>query len=126
VIDGGTEATKVSHEVDEPVRIEVSGGKAVDIAGGADADSFREAMQSDGTAAFVAELGPGSHQKALAGTETDNAVLGTCNLGFGDNGDYPGGLNRSAVHLDMLMRDVSVEVDGKVVIDAGRVVGYDI
>ena len=126
VIDGVTEATKVIHEVDEPVRIEVSGGKAVDIAGGADADSFREAMQTDDTAAFVGELGLGAHHKALAGTETEKAMLGTCHLGFGDNGDYPGGLNRSAVHIDMLMRDVTVEVDGKVVIDAGRVVGYDI
>jgi 2,5-dihydroxypyridine 5,6-dioxygenase len=125
VIDGVTEATKVIHVVDEPIRIVIEGGRAVAITGGADADAFREAMQTDETAAIVGELGLGAHHKALVGTETEKALLGTCHLGFGDNGDYPGGLNRSAVHVDMLMRDVTVSVDGRVVIDAGRVVGFD-
>lgn len=125
VIDGVTEATKVLHTVDSPVRIEIAGGKAVDISGGTDADAFAEAMRTDDTAAFVGELGLGAHHKAWAGTETEKALLGTSHLGFGDNGDYPGGLNRSAVHIDMLMRDVTVEVDGGVVIDAGVVVGFE-
>src|SRR5690606_18918239 len=126
VVAGVTAATNVIHEVDAPVRSEVAGGKAVDLARGADADSFREATQTDDTAAVAGELGLGAHHNAVAGAEAEKVMLGTCHLGFGDNGDYPGGLNRSAVHIDMLMRDVPVEVDGKVVIDAGRVVGYDI
>lgn len=123
VIDGATEATKVIHVVDQPIRIDIEGGKAVNIVGGADADVFREAMATDPGAPFVGELGLGAHHKALAGTETEKALLGTSHLGFGDNGDYPGGLNRSAVHIDMLMRDVSVSVDGVPVIADGQILG---
>jgi leucyl aminopeptidase (aminopeptidase T) len=51
---------------------------------------------------------------------TDEKVLGTAHVAFGDNasGSY-GGDNRAAIHVDGVMADATIEADGVVVMKAG-------
>jgi hypothetical protein len=120
VVDGITEATSLLHVVTEPIRITISGGRATDLTGGADADDLRALLGTDAGAPVVGELGIGANPKAWPGTEVEKALLGTIHLGFGDNGEYPGGQNGSAVHCDVTIRDVSIEVDGRLIMRRGR------
>lgn len=125
VIDGLSEAGHVMHSVSEPVVITIENGRAVAIEGGADADDFRRVLATDAGAAVLGELGVGGNPKAMLGRETEKALLGTIHVGFGNNAAYPGGVNRSAIHVDGVVRDVTLEVDGQVVMRAGRLVDDD-
>ena len=51
---------------------------------------------------------------------TDEKVLGTAHVAFGDNasGSY-GGDNRAAIHVDGVMADATIEADGAVVMQLG-------
>jgi hypothetical protein len=120
VVDGITEATSLLHVVTEPIRIVILGGRATTITGGADAADLERLLATDAGAAVVGELGIGAHPRAWPGTEVEKALLGTIHLGFGDNGEYPGGRNVSAIHCDVTMRDVSIEVDGRRIMRDGR------
>jgi Thermophilic metalloprotease (M29) len=120
VVDGITEATSLLHVVTEPFRIAISGGRATSFSGGADAADLEALLATDSGAAVVGELGIGANPRAWAGTEAEKALLGTIHLGFGDNGEYPGGRNVSAIHCDVTLRDVSIEVDGHLVMRHGR------
>ena len=54
---------------------------------------------------------------------TDEKVLGTAHVAFGDNasGSY-GGDNRAAIHVDGVMADATIEADGVVVMRTGVLV----
>lgn len=122
VIDGLTEAGSRMGVVAEPVVMTVEAGRVVDVEGGADADDFRKVLATDVGAAVVAELGVGGNPAALAGRETEKALLGTVHFGFGSNAAYPGGQNRSVVHVDGVVRDVSLSADGVSVLSDGKLV----
>ena len=123
VIDGITEATPVMHVVSDPVTWTVTGDRIVDIRGGQDADDFRRLFATDAGSSLIGELGIGGNAYALFGTETEKAKLGTVHFGVGQNDEYPGGQIRSAVHVDGVVRNARVEVDGKLLIAEGRFVG---
>jgi len=92
------------------------------VEGAADADEFRAVLATDAGAAVVGELGIGGNPHAMPGHETEKAFLGTVHFGFGSNHTYPGGRNRSAVHIDGVCRNVTVVADGRTVISDGRVI----
>ncbi len=71
---------------------------------------------------LIGELGIGGNPHALYGTETEKARLGTAHFGLGQTDEYPGGTIRSAVHVDGVIRNARVEVDGVAVIADGRLV----
>jgi leucyl aminopeptidase (aminopeptidase T) len=119
VIDGITEATSQLHVVSEPVVWTVVEGRVVEVAGGQDAADFRELFKIDDGASLIGELGIGGNPRAVFGTETEKARLGTAHFGLGQNDEYPGGKIRSAVHVDGVVRNARVEVDGKLVIADG-------
>jgi hypothetical protein len=56
----------------------------------------------------------------LRKAETEKALLGTIHIGFGNNDEYPGGMVRSEVHVDGGARHATVEVDGRVILQEGR------
>lgn len=122
VIDGITEATPVLHVVSEPVTWTVVADRIVEIYGGQDADDFRRVFATDAGSSLIGELGIGGNPHAMFGTETEKAKLGTVHFGVGQNDEYPGGQIRSAVHVDGVVRDARVEVDGRVLIADGRFV----
>jgi len=106
-----------------PVRLRIEGGRIMAIEGGEDARRL-EAVFAGGDAAArsVAELGIGTVPRGeIRGENLDKRLLGTAHLGFGDNHSI-GGEQRSTMHLDALMCGVTVALDGRPVVQGGRLV----
>ena len=88
------------------------------------AAATREAIAEAGTGAdVVAELGIGTNDRArITGSViTDEKVLGTAHVAFGDNASPSyGGDNRATIHVDGVMASATIEADGTVVMAAGE------
>jgi leucyl aminopeptidase (aminopeptidase T) len=71
----------------------------------------------------VAELGIGTNEKAtLTGNILeDEKILGTVHVAFGASAGI-GGTVSVPIHLDVVILDASLEVDGRTVLDRGRYV----
>lgn len=99
----------------EPLRYTVEAGKIVDVSGRAqDVDRLRKIITIDENASNIAELGIGtSHmiQSEVIGTRNDAARIGTAHIGIGRNNDI-GGETWSRIHIDTLMSQVIIELDG--------------
>jgi len=110
--------------VDTPIRIEIRNGKAVKIEGGRAADWLRKVLESanDPNQYYVAEIGFGLNPNAeLRGTIIeDESALGTCHIAFGDNISLRGE-NKAPFHIDLVMKDPILELDGIKVIDKDKV-----
>jgi leucyl aminopeptidase (aminopeptidase T) len=109
--------------VDEPIQLTFRQGRIVGIEGGRSAGTTRAAIEEAGTGAdVVAELGIGTNERArITGSViTDEKVLGTAHVAFGDNSSPSyGGDNRAAIHVDGVMADATIEADGAVVFALG-------
>jgi leucyl aminopeptidase (aminopeptidase T) len=108
----------------EPIRMTYRAGRIVDIAGGAEAERVRGVIADAGTGAdVVAELGIGTNDQArLTGAIiTDEKVLGTAHVAFGDNRGSYGGDNAATIHIDGVMADASIWVGDELVIERGRI-----
>ena len=109
--------------VDEPIRMTFARGRIVAIEGGEAAEAARTAIAEAGEGAdVVAELGIGTNAGArITGSIiTDEKVLGTAHVAFGDNANASyGGDNHAAIHVDGVMADAVVEADGARVIASG-------
>jgi leucyl aminopeptidase (aminopeptidase T) len=109
--------------VDEPIRLTFRQGRIVAVEGGRSAAKTRAAIAEAGTGAdVIAELGIGTNERArITGSViTDEKVLGTAHVAFGDNASASyGGDNRAAIHVDGVMADATIEADGNVVMVAG-------
>ena len=53
---------------------------------------------------------------------TDEKVLGTAHVAFGDNRGSFGGDNESAIHVDGVMADASIWIGDELVVERGRLV----
>ena len=76
----------------------------------------------DPSTRVLGEFGIGLNPNArLCGSMLeDEGCLGTAHAGFGSNATI-GGKNRVSFHLDMIIRHVSVEVDGKLLLANGEI-----
>jgi leucyl aminopeptidase (aminopeptidase T) len=110
--------------VDEPIHMTFERGRIVEIAGGRAAAAARSAIAAAGAGAdVVAELGIGTNAGArITGSVlTDEKVLGTAHVAFGDNASPSyGGDNHAAIHVDGIMADATIEADGAVVMTGGE------
>ena len=107
----------------EPLRCTVKGGKVVDIDGNLqDAERLRKIIATNENASNVAELGIGTSHilpRAMRGNRRDCARIGTAHIAIGKNDDI-GGKISSLVHLDFLMSNAMVELDGRCVLREGK------
>ncbi len=101
--------------VETPIRIDVEDGYAVEIGDPTVADRFEEAAAAVGQDAYnVAELGVGAN---LAVTELVGSVLldekagGTVHVALGDDASI-GGETSAPIHVDGVIREPTVHVDG--------------
>jgi hypothetical protein len=112
--------------VDEPIVLTFREGRIVGIEGGRSAESARTVIAAAGEGAdVVAELGIGTNERArITGSViTDEKVLGTAHVAFGDNASPSyGGDNRATIHVDGVMADATIEADGTVVMVSGALV----
>ncbi len=124
IVDGIMLGVGVPGTLKESMRWRVEGGRAVEITGGSEAERLRAVIEgSDNMANVVAEFAIGMSDKEVLGSPSEKGMMGTVHFALGDNAHcYPGGQSHSRLHLDGSCRNVTVEVDGKVIIRDGSLV----
>ena len=120
-LEGTTEGVVVIERVmtdlgalAEPLTWTVRDGLVVAIDGGAQAADLRAMIDGVEGATNIAELGIGLNPLARIGPHITEAKkrLGTAHMAIGDNAGGYGGVVESPLHLDGLILDVSIAVDG--------------
>lgn len=115
--------------IEEPVRLTVENGRVVDIQGGREAQHLRDIIadaerKPNGEGArVVCELGIGTNPNArLQGNVlTDEKVMGTVHIAIGHNALAAyGGQNHAPIHLDGVIGDPTLIVDGATLIENGQ------
>jgi leucyl aminopeptidase (aminopeptidase T) len=124
MVDGIMLGVGVPGTLPEPIRWVIKNGAAVEITGGDAAEKLRKVVDAVGPNALViGEFALGTSHKESYGTPSEKGLMGTAHFALGDNANcYPGGQNHCPLHLDGSVRDITVEVDGKVLIEKGKLV----
>jgi len=107
----------------EPATLTVAEGRLVAVNGGL-GPQFIELLLAHGQLGTnLAELGVGTNDRArLTGNILeDEKILGTVHVAFGASAGI-GGTVSVPIHLDVVVLEASLEVDGRQVLDAGRYV----
>ncbi|MBM4158848.1 MAG: aminopeptidase, partial [Ignavibacteria bacterium] len=119
VIDGSMAGVGL---VETPITIEVVNGYAENIQGGKEAQKLIELLDKVGRdARAIAEFGIGTNYKAQLIGEIleDEKVYGTVHIAFGNNVSMGGSINVKS-HLDGLIKEPDVYVDGKLIMEKGN------
>jgi leucyl aminopeptidase (aminopeptidase T) len=124
VIDGIMLGVGVSGTLPTPMTWTIKNGRAVEITGGEEAEKLQNAIKNaEENANTIAEFAIGTSHKEKFGSPSEKGMLGTVHFALGDNAHcYPGGQNLCSVHLDGSVRDVSLEVDGKLIMKNGKII----
>jgi leucyl aminopeptidase (aminopeptidase T) len=118
VVDGSMAGVGIVKKL---IKITMKNGEAVKIEGSKKLEAIMEKYGRD--ARNVAELGVGTNDKVrLSGNVLeDEKVLGTVHVALGDNSTF-GGTVSVPVHLDGIIREPVLTVDGKVIVKDGKLV----
>ena len=124
VIDGIMLGVGVYGSLNNPIEWTVKGGRAIEVKGGEEAERLRSAIRSsDENGTVVAEFAIGTSHKEKFGSPSEKGMMGTVHFALGDNFHcYPGGQCLSKLHLDGSVRNVTIEVDGKMIMKDGKLV----
>jgi len=124
VIDGIMLGVGVYGSLKNSIEWTIKGGRAVEIKGGEEAEKLKDAVvSSDENGTVVAEFAIGTSHKEKFGSPSEKGMLGTVHFALGDNSHcYPGGQCLSKLHLDGSVRNVTIEVDGKKIMQDGHLV----
>jgi leucyl aminopeptidase (aminopeptidase T) len=109
----------------EPLKVELERGRLVTASGSPAAKWLLETLDAGGTnGRTIAELGIGTNPNAtITGTILeDEKVEGTVHVAFGTNTSI-GGANQASVHIDGLIRDALVTLDGHTILADQHLVG---
>jgi leucyl aminopeptidase (aminopeptidase T) len=108
---------------DEPATLSVSGGLIVSGEGGLGPEYFRRLDAHGAPGRNLAELGVGTNDHAIltGNILEDEKILGTVHIAFGASAAF-GGTVSVPIHLDAVVLDATLEIDGQKVLDAGRYV----
>jgi leucyl aminopeptidase (aminopeptidase T) len=106
----------------EPIRIIVEDGLATEITGGDEAKRLIEMIDAVPGARNIAELGIGLNPAARL---TDDIIevkkrAGTAHFALGDSAGGYGGVVECPLHLDAMVLNPTIAVDGETVVDAGE------
>lgn len=122
VVDGSIPMPELGL-LQSPVRVEVQSGRAVSVQGGREAEILRAIWDGYRNPAVwvAAELGVGLNPAArLRGRMLeDEGVLGTAHVGFGANTTI-GGRNAAPMHIDLICRQATLTVNGRPVLQNGK------
>jgi leucyl aminopeptidase (aminopeptidase T) len=106
----------------EPLRVEFSGGRAVAAAGGEAASALLALLDAGGpNGRNVAELGIGTNPAATITGRIleDEKAERTVHIAFGTNTGI-GGENQASVHIDGVIHDPTVALDGREIMRDGK------
>jgi leucyl aminopeptidase (aminopeptidase T) len=121
VVDGVMLGIGVPGQVREPIRWVLERGRATAIEGGPEAKRLREVISGVPNADIVGEFAFGTSTKSPFGSPSEKGRLGTVHFALGDNHNaYPGGKNVSALHLDGVVLNASLQI-----LDTGRFILRD-
>jgi len=104
--------------LDAPIRCLVREGRIVEAVGGRSAEVFRQLIATDAQAANIAEFAIGTNPKSrLRGNMAeDKVLLGVVHIGIGDSHTI-GGFVESAIHVDAVILNPTVEIDGERIVE---------
>jgi leucyl aminopeptidase (aminopeptidase T) len=107
----------------EPTRLTVAEGRLVAADGGLGPEFIELLLRHGRLGTNLAELGVGTNDRArLTGNVLeDEKILGTVHVAFGASAGI-GGTVSVPIHLDVVVLDASLEVDGRQVLDRGSYV----
>jgi len=106
----------------EPVRLEVKDGLATTISGGEEAERLKKLLEPYAPLAYtIAELGVGTNDAAkISGVVLeDEKVAGTVHIALGNNASM-GGTVTVPVHLDGVIKNPTLEIDGETIMKDGK------
>lgn len=106
----------------DPIIATVQNGKITNLSGGAEALMLEKILsESDVNANSIAELGVGTNRKAslMGSILVDEKVFGTVHVAIGNN-QFFGGQQTSKIHLDGVLLEPTLILDGKTIIDRGQ------
>jgi leucyl aminopeptidase (aminopeptidase T) len=118
VVDGSIAGV---GQVEDPVSLTVRGGHLTDAVG-ADGEALLELLTAHGAdGTNVAELGIGTNEEAIltGNILEDEKILGTAHLAFGASAAI-GGTVQVPVHLDCVILEPTVEIDGEPLVRDGE------
>lgn len=121
VIDGSMSAIGL---ISEPILIKVGNGMAQEITGGKEAEKLNLLMEKHGPKARnIAELGIGLNPAAIITGVVieDEKALGTIHIALGDNSTFGGKVEVDS-HLDGIIKNPTLSIDGEILIDKGKIV----
>lgn len=127
-LEGTSEGTVVVERVvtdlggiAEPITWTVRDGNVVEIEGGEDAKRLEEHVDGIENATNIGELGIGINPQAILCDDIleSKKKLGTAHIAMGDSAGGYGGLVVSDIHLDGMVLDVRIELDGRVLVEDG-------
>ena len=133
VLDVGDLMVMLGRYVTEPVRIQVLNGVIKRIDGGVDAVLLQDRLEqaNDPEAYIISHIGWGTDRRARwseiaqRGTEEGarevRSTYGNVQIAFGANYRL-GGKNKTMAHEDLILRRAKFELDGKTVVDDGRII----
>ena len=107
--------------LDEPIYLDVKEGLAVSVKGGRSADKLTRLIdEADEGANNIAEFAIGANPQArlIGNLAEDKKLEGSVHIAIGDN-HVLGGKVSSNIHLDGMLLNPTVKLDGKLVIDQG-------
>jgi leucyl aminopeptidase (aminopeptidase T) len=109
-------------KVAEPVRLDVEAGNLT-AASGPEGALLTNMLEAEGgpEGTNLAELGIGTNEAAMltGNVLEDEKILGTAHVAFGASKAI-GGTVQTEVHLDCVLLEPTVEVDGETIVEAGR------
>lgn len=108
--------------LDDPIELTVEDGFVTDIQGGNKADTLQTVVEeADANARKLAEFAIGTNPNArlVGNLAEDKKKRGTVHFAIGDDSSL-GGDYASEIHLDGLVREPTVSLDGTVVVDRGE------
>jgi leucyl aminopeptidase (aminopeptidase T) len=108
---------------EDPARLTMEDGQLIAARDGAGPELLAQ-LQAHGTLGTnLAELGVGTNDAAIltGNVLEDEKILGTVHIAFGASAGI-GGTVSVPIHLDVVVLEASLEIDGRRVLDAGRYV----
>jgi leucyl aminopeptidase (aminopeptidase T) len=118
VVDGSIAAIGL---VESPVHLTIEGGHLIGATGdqGARLMELLTAHGPDGT--NIAELGIGTNEEAIltGNILEDEKIFGTAHVAFGASAGI-GGTIQVPVHLDVVIKEPTVEIDGEAILGGGE------
>lgn len=119
LVDGSIPSIGV---LENPIEIQIKEGYAYQITGGKEVTTLRKILKPFGKQSRnIAEFGIGTNPNAILGgiSVEDEKVLGTAHIALG-NPEFEGGIQRGKIHLDLIIKKPTVEIDGRIIVKNGN------